>query len=161
MIFSVVSRLKDYRNAPCGPGLYIIGVRIDAAKPVELATENNPYLGNYPENLTLEYVGNSLSKGYGVRGRLSSHARKKGCKGVAEMLELDKPLWFAAARGPDYPEFEALLLILRSENQFALNTREETERSVARQRRAIRSAMSQSERDFCDRLDMGEHGEGM
>ena len=161
MTFSTLSRLADYRNAPRGPGLYIIGVAIDPSQPVELANESDDYLWNYPTNLTLEYVGNSLSKGYGVRGRLSSHARKKGCKGVAEMVDQGKALWFAAASGPDYPEFEAGFLALRGENQFALNTREEYERSAMRQQRAIRAAMTENERDFRDRLDMGEHGEGM
>lgn len=161
MKFSSLGPLADYRTAPRGPGLYIIGVVIDLTQPVELAEEADDYLLNYPKNLTLEYVGNSLSNGYGVRGRLSSHARGKGCKGVAELVSQGKALWFAAASGAAMAELEAVFLALRGQTLFPLNVREEHERSAARQHRAIRASMTEHERDFYDRLDMGEHGEGM
>jgi hypothetical protein len=161
MTYSDPQLLTDYKFAPRGAGLYVIGATHDPGQPVISAKDQDPYLWNFPENLTLEYVGMSVSSGSGVRGRLSCHARGKGSKGVAELIRQGKTLWFVTVMGRPFAEYEVVLLCLQAPGQFAQNQRGEFERSAARQYRAIRAAMTQHQRDFYDNLDMGEHGNGM
>ena len=152
--------LNDYRSAPSGRGIYVIGKPIDPHKPVTACTDYDDYIGRWPDNMRGIYVGISESKGAGVRGRLSCHARGKGNKCVADHIRLGSTLYFITISGY-MADFESLILCLKNHCQFECNVRDELERGAKRRLDRERASMSQQERDHHDNLDMGEHGEGM
>ena len=153
--------LKEYGSAPKGPGIYVLGEPIDTAMPVTPCGDYDAYLGRWPINLRPVYVGISESAGQGVRGRLSSHARGKCNKFVAERIQAGIGIWFITISGKDVIEHEALLMCLKSTGQFEGNVRKESERSARRQMKDIRREMGPTACTFFDHLDMSEHGEGM
>ena len=153
--------LKDYSSAPTGPGIYAIGEPIDLATPVTVCDDYDAYLGRWPNNLRPVYVGISESSGRGLRGRLSSHARQKGNKYVADRLRAGARMWFIAISGPEVIEYEAPFMCLKTTGQFEGNVREEAERSAKRRMKQTRHEMVLQSCEFYDNLDMGEHGEGM
>jgi len=153
--------LKSYGSAPRGPGIYAIGEPIDQAKPVTPCDDYDAYFGLWPDNLRPVYVGISESNGQGVRGRLSSHARGKGNKFVAERIQAGLEMWFITISGKEVIEYEALFMCLKTTGQFEGNQRAESARSARRHMQNIRREMGQAARAFYDYLDMGEHGEGM
>lgn len=153
--------LKKYGAAPKGSGIYAIGEPIDHAMPVTPCDNYDAYFGRWPNNLRPVYVGISESNGPGVRGRLSSHARGKGNKFVAEQIQAGVEMWFITISGKEVIEYEALLMCLKTTGQFEGNRRKESERSARRRMQNIRREMGPSACAFYDDLDMGEHGEGM
>lgn len=153
--------LKEYGLAPRGPGIYAIGEPIDQAKSVTPCDDYDANLGCWPDNLRPVYVGISESAGQGVRGRLSSHARRKGNNFVAERIQAGAEMWFITISGKDVVEYEALFMCLKDTGQFEGNQRKESERSARRQMKKIRAEMGPDACAFYDDLDMGEHGEGM
>lgn len=154
-------RIQDYRTAPVGAGIYAIGEPIDLTMPVTACDKHDPYLGRWPNNFRLVYVGISASDGRGMRGRLSSHSRKKGNKYVAARLRVGAELWFITISGRAMIEYEALFMCLKTLGQFDGNEREEASRSSKRRMKQIRTEMGAASCEFYDNLDMGEHGEGM
>lgn len=153
--------LRDYGLAPTGLGLYAIGEPIDETKPVTACDDYDAYFGRWPNDLRPVYVGVSESAGRGVRGRLSSHGRKKGNKYVADRLRAGAQMWFMTLSGREIVEYEALLLCLKKSGQFEGNVREEAERSAKRRMKQMRARMGVRSCEFYDSLDLGEHGEGM
>jgi len=154
-------RLSEYRQSPRGQGIYIIGRPGDPDRPIEVSKGYDPYMGRWPENLFPLYVGISESMGRGVRSRLSLHARKKGNRCIAQHIDKGTSLWFVTISSTGMANFEALYLCLQSGEQFECNVRSELERSAKRLRTEVRADLTQSELDYYDNLDMGEHGEGM
>jgi len=153
--------LQDYKHAPRGPGIYVIGRPITIDPHPTQQAEDDPYLGRWPESFSPLYVGISESKGAGIRGRLSSHCRSGGNSRVADHLKQGTKLWFIFVSSIKYIEGEALLLCLKTSYQFDANVRSEMERSMRRQATRVRNAMTAKECEHYDHLDMGEHGEGM
>lgn len=153
--------LADYKQAPRGPGIYIIGRSITVDPHPTQQTEDDPYLGRWPESFSPFYVGISEAKGAGVRERLSRHYRGKGNRRVADYLKQGGKLWFITVPGIEHIESEALLLCLQTRGQFDANIRREVERSMKRQAARVQNAMTAQEREYYDHLDMGEHDEGM
>jgi hypothetical protein len=154
-------QLTDNAKPPRTQGLYIIGSVFDETKPIQAVFYDDPYSEWCPVNFSPRYAGISLSRSSGIRGRLSSHARKKGNKKIASLIEQKIELWFVCLEGENKAIWEAILLCLKTPTQFDCNVRGENERSSAREHRKIRDAMSPQEREFYDHLDMGPHGNGM
>lgn len=153
--------LTDYRSAPKSKGIYIIGSKFDAQKPIIKSFHEGPYSKWCPINFVPRYAGISESKSSGMRGRLSCHARSKGSKRVTELIKSGEMLWYICIEGEDKLRYEAVFLCLKGGEQFDCNIRNENFRSGKREHQKVRNAMTSSERDFIDSLDMGEHGNGM
>ena len=151
--------LSAYRSSLRQPGIYIIGGAKDVQLQVEGSGKDDPYLArNWPDNFVPHYIGISESKNIGVRGRLRSHRRGKGNKGIATRLRKSEKIYFIAAYGVDLVAFESLFLCLKSTSQFADNVRGEVERDSNRKFRQVRSSMSKAERDHYDNLDFDGRG---
>lgn len=153
--------LKQYCKAPRGQGVYVIGGPNDPSQAITPCAERDSYLANWPKNFRPYYVGNSFSNGSGIRGRLSSHARQKGNKAIAQRVARGEILQFITISGQSAAELEAMLLCLKSFGQFDGNIRCEIDRSARRQMKRIRDEMGTDQCAYFDSLDMGEHGEGM
>lgn len=107
-------KLCEYRKAPRSMGIYVIGSRTDPCSPMGVKLTDAPYISWCPENFLPRYVGISESKSSGIRGRLSSHARSKGNKGVAKLIESGVELWFVCIEGAGNIEFEAVFCALKA-----------------------------------------------
>ena len=153
-------QLSNYTNAKKGEGVYVIGERIDWGLTVAGSGEYDPYLlNNWPENFQPRYIGISESKsGYGVRTRLSKHARKKGNKGIKKLLEQGKDLYYICIYGPGNELYESLFLCLQTDDQFNCNVRGENDRGAEREYKKMRSKMTPQERAHYDSLDIEESG---
>lgn len=153
--------LSQYKRAPTGTGIYAIGRQRDESTLPTASMEYDAYLGRWPDNFHPMYVGISLSKGCGIRGRLSAHSRNKGNKCIARYQAQGTKFWFITVQGEECAEYEAGFILLKTKNQFECNVRCEITRSTQRQGEKILSAMTEQEKAYYADLDMGEHGEGM
>jgi hypothetical protein len=146
--------LHAYRQTLRTPGVYIIGGTADPRVPVVGCGEDDPYLGhNWPDNFVPHYVGISESKNIGVRGRLRSHRRRKGNKGIAARLGRGEELYFIFAYGAELITYESAYLCLKSSTQFSDNVRSEFDRDAHRRYRRIREQMTPFDRDYYDHFD--------
>lgn len=154
-----VKELKDYRSTFRKPGIYIIGGALDKNQPVTCRGDEDPYLQkNWPYNFTPYYIGISESNKVGVRGRLRSHFRRKGNKKIAMRILANETLYFIANHNDDIASYEALLLCLKTPNQFGDNVRPEVDRDASRRYRKVRESMTKFEQDYFDGLDYNGHG---
>lgn len=153
--------LSDYKSAPKSKGLYVIGSKCNELKPMTKSFYEDPYFSWCPVNFKPRYVGVSESERSGVRARLSSHARSKGNKRIAALLESKEPLWYICIEGEDKVILEAIFLCLKGGAQFDCNIRSENKRSAKREYQKVRNSMTSAEKAFLDGLDMGPHGNGM
>lgn len=150
--------LSAYGSAERRTGIYIIGGAKNWLLSVAGSNDHCPYLQeNWPENFTPYYIGISESQHRGVRGRLSSHCRSKGNKGIKMRLVAHEPLYFIAAYG-NLADYEVLFLALKMQDQFADNVRCEFDRAAQRMRKRVRAEMPESERIFYDNLDYDGRG---
>ena len=158
-IWSDPKPLTAYGLAERRTGIYIIGGAKNRSLPVDGSKEKCPYLQeNWPENFTPYYVGISESQHRGIRGRLSSHCRSKGNKGIKIRIVAHEPLYFIAAYG-DMADYEVLFLALKMDNQFTDNVRCEFDRAAKGVRKRVRAEMTESEQIFYDNL--GYDGRGL
>ena len=154
LIWNDPELLRDYKKASPLPGLYVIGRFSDSFQYLASSALDDPYLGaNWPNGFIPEYVGISESRTRGVKQRLSCHARTKGSKRIASLLDTGVDLFFIVAYGEEFAKFEPIYIALRMPGQFDCNIRDENIRSSRKQYREIRADMSQFERDFYDRID--------
>lgn len=126
--------LKSYNHAKREPGIYVIGSSRLAGQPPSPSNVDDPYLlSNWPDNFKPEYVGVSESKSAGVRSRLSKHARKRGNKNIAKLVENNIDLYFIAIYGGMIVTIlEPLFIALKSAGQFECNVRLDYSRSQNR-----------------------------
>ena len=153
--------LSDYRSSPKSKGIYVIGSKFDASKPMANIFHEDSYFYWCPINFIPRYVGISESKYSGMRARLSCHARSKGSKKIAELLKSQEPLWYICIEGEDKVRLEASFLCLKGGEQFDCNIRSENKRSGKREYQKIRNSMTSTDKAFLDGLDMGPHCNGM
>lgn len=153
------SLLTAYRTALRLPGVYIIGGQRDKTLPITSRACEDAYLGrDWPDNFVPYYVGISESSSVGVRARLSKHKRSRGSTRIRDRVADGQQLYFIAAYGTDWIEYEALYLCLKTDQQFCDNIRCEMDRSSKRQYEKVRAKMTQHERDHYDRLEISESG---
>ena len=153
--------LSDYRSSPKSKGIYVIGSKCDALKPMSRLFVEDSYFFWCPVNFKPRYVGVSESERSGIRARLSSHARSKGNKRITVLLKSEEPLWYICIEGEDKVRLEALFLCLKGGNQFDCNIRSENNRSGKREYQKVRNSMTSADKASLDGLDMGPHGNGM
>ncbi|RYG82929.1 MAG: hypothetical protein EON59_13990, partial [Alphaproteobacteria bacterium] len=135
-------KLAEYAKAPRGWGVYVIGRPLDASKPVTANPIYDPYVGTWPDNFQALYVGISESRGAGVRGRLSCHARRKGNKCIAARIDKGETLWFITQSG-ELAHVESAMLTLKMARQFECNIRDELKRNSLRQHRKVSAEMTE------------------
>jgi hypothetical protein len=121
-------KLDHYRLCPKSVGLYAIGEPEDPTLPITPAIEHNAYLGRWPENFRGLYIGISLAKREGIRGRLRSHYRGKGCKGLHAYLANGTDLHFIHIPGHGATNYEAAFIHIQQPGLFPLNDRSELKR---------------------------------
>lgn len=160
MQWSKPALLAEYRDAPTGPGVYVVGHAADDTLPVSAIDKYDAYLGTWPDNFTGLYIGISESPGRGIRGRLSSHARKRGNKGLASYIVRGVELYYITIPQGNVT-LKSLLLLLKQPSLFPCNIRSELKRNAARQRDIVRAEMGEENWSHFQGLDMGDHGEGM
>jgi len=136
--------LKNYLEAKRAPGIYIIGSPNNNGAAPSPSNEDNPYLlSNWPDNFKPEYVGISESLRPGVRGRLSCHARMKGNKHLANLIEQGVDLYFIAIYGNVLISMhEPLFIALKAEGQFEGNIRLEYKRNQKKRHDKIHELMT-------------------
>lgn len=129
--------LEAGQRVPTGPGLYMIGCAHDERVPIGVSFDNEGKLGGYPANFHPLYIGHSLSRGRGLRGRLSCHARARGNRYIAMALSANVPLWSIYISGYDMAEYETIYLDLPNGIYFPFNHRSETTRALGRASEAL------------------------
>lgn len=151
--------LPQYLHASTAPGIYVIGQSRDVNLPPLRSGVSDPYLlGNWPTNFKPEYIGISQANSPGVKGRLSSHARSKGNKHIAELLKHGVNLYFIVIYGIEATGYESLYIALKSSGQFEGNKRPEHDRAAKKRNKQIRDEMSPYERQFYDHLEIESDG---
>jgi hypothetical protein len=124
--------LSDRRGVPRAPGIYLVGVKdrsLDDPDGAEIF--ENEYLGHrYPAGFRAQYVGMSIGKTSGIAGRLRAHAGSRGCRHIAEHIELHglNSLYFTHIVMDASYLLEVLMLRLRQDGFLEWNTREEINR---------------------------------
>jgi hypothetical protein len=114
-------KLISYRQCPKGLGLYAIGEPRNPALPITPADAYDAYLGRWPENFRGLYIGISLSKREGIKGRLRAHARGRGCVGLKSYLAAGTDLHVLYIAGIDATNYEAVFVHIQREEIFPLN----------------------------------------
>ena len=125
-------KLSSYRSCSKGPGVYVIGEPRDLSRPVALATDYDSYLGRWPGKFRGLYIGISESTREGIRGRLRSHARGRGSKGLKKYLDEAKDLQFIFMSGLGATNLETVYVHMRQPELFPLNVRSELRRQAQR-----------------------------
>jgi len=140
--WSIPYPIIQYKECPTGPGIYAIGKAIDASKPVNPASEFDPYMFNWPDNLQPVYIGISESSGEGLRRRVRSHFKGRGNKKVANLIHSGENLFFMYCRGQDVVNFEALfLMVFTPGTGFTANKRSELRNFSVRLNKRIDSEL--------------------
>lgn len=136
--------IKEYLKAQKSPGIYIIGSARTAGVTPTPSNENNDYLlHNFPNDFKPEYVGISESANTGVKARLSKHARQKGNKHIAQLINQGVELYFIAIYGNELVSmYEPLFTALKASGQFEGNVRLEHERNHGKRHEKIHELMT-------------------
>lgn len=137
-------RLKEYNLSRRESGLYVIGSeRVVGVSPTPSNIDDPYLLSNWPDNFKAEYVGVSESNRAGVKSRLSSHARRKGNKNIAELIENGVELYFIAIYGNMVVTIlEPLFIALKSSGQFECNIRLDYMRSQRKSHEKLHEQMT-------------------
>lgn len=129
--WSAPQPLKDYLKSQQKPGIYIIGSsKQKGIVPTPSNVDDDYLLRNFPNDYMPIYVGISESFKVGVKGRLSKHARKKGNKYIAQLIDCQVDLYFICIYGHELVTcYEPLFIALKGFDQFEGNCRLEYKRS--------------------------------
>lgn len=129
--------LQAWQTVPTGPGLYIIGCAYDLRLPIGTARDSEGMIGGFAVNFVPLYIGQSLSAGRGLRGRLSAHARRHGNRYIASAVSREMSLWSIFVAGRDMAEYETIYLDLPNGIYFPFNIRSEVNRALYRMAPAL------------------------
>lgn len=108
---------------------------------------------NWPENLLPRYIGISESKGEGVRRRIRAHAKCKGNKAIADLVQSGQPLWYVTCIDESAVNLEALFLVaFTKDTGFIANVRSETRNFAKRLHKVIDAELVAKGIDPSDQL---------
>jgi hypothetical protein len=130
-------KLADWKLAPATPGLYAIGVCNRPNEPPGPALDNDGKLGGLPTNLHVLYIGRSLDRTRGIRGRLSRHARGRGNRRIARQINETSEFWFCHLVGDGAAGLETLYLYFVPGIRPEFNQRPELLRTLKEQYEAL------------------------
>lgn len=131
MIWTDPEPLASYRKCPLGSGLYVIGKARDEIKDIYPDAEYDGYIGTWPSNFAGLYVGISTRKPYGIRSRLSCHARGKGNKKIKDDISNGVDMHYIIINGDGAINYEYLFIALLAK-LCPYNSRDETKRYIKR-----------------------------
>lgn len=135
--WSPAMKLSDWRQCAAGPGLYAIGV--PAGKAIGPPVDNQGLLGGLPDNFEVVYVGKSLERRLGVRGRLAKHFRggRGGNRCIGMHVRAGIEFWYCVLEGNQAAALETMYLYFVPKLQPRFNFRGELFRHMREQYAAL------------------------
>ena len=137
--WSAAARLEDWRQCPVSPGLYAIGIAHPVGAIIGPTVDNQGKLGGLPDHFEVVYIGRSLERSSGIRGRLGRHFRggRSGNRCVGMHVRAGVEFWYCVLAGTEAAALEAMYPYFVPHLRPRFNIRGELTRHLKEQHGAL------------------------